>query len=204
MEYVIPTVGARGFYSLKAPYDSKIAQNEAYTCQAVRRIGDFLALNEDPLNNVYLYNGLTEEDFNNDQKENIFIVSLQSDRGQWLYVPVSYINAYPIMNGIPYQTMMLGVSLGAIPADLDLTAIQAMVSDLIFENMGIHPQISPVVTSKQKLVARNDHETIETARLARATQKKTFYGRYRALLTQFNALLQKNTELETYIKAHLP
>ena len=87
---------------------------------------------------------------------------------------------------------------------MDLTAIQSMVSDLIFENMGIHPQISPVVTSKQKLIAREDHETIETARLARATQKKTFYGRYRALMTDFNALLQKNTELETYIKTHLP
>lgn len=204
MQYVIPTVGARGFYTLQAPFNTLIAQDDAYTCQAVRRIGDYLALNEDPLNNVYIYNGLTEADFELDQKENMFIVSLQSDRGQWLYVPVRYIISYPIMNGIPYQTMMLGVSLGAVPADMDLTSIQNMVSDLVFETIGIRPQISPVVTSKQKLVSRANHEAIEIARLARATQNKTFYSRWRDLVTQFTSLLQKNTELETYIKNNLP
>lgn len=204
MNLVIPTIGARGFYNLASPFDTKFSANEMYTCQAIRRIGDYLALNEDPYTNVYLDNGLTEADFDSDQQENMYIVSLQSDKGQWLYVPARFILSYPIMNGIPYQTMMLGVGLGAIPAEMDLSALQNLVSDVIFDNLGIRPQISPVVLSKQKLIARADHEQIQAARLAQATQKKSFYSRYRDMVTLYDKALTKLAALENYIKAHHP
>lgn len=204
MSLVIPTIGARGFYNLAAPFNSKFSANEAYTCQAIRRIGDYLAMNEDPYTTVYLDNGLTQTDFDNDQQENMYIVSLQSDKGQWLYVPARYIMSYPIMNGIPYQSMMLGVGLGAIPADMDLSALQNLISDVVFDNLGIRPQISPVVLSKQTLVSRTNHDQIQTSRLALASQKKSFYSRYREMVALYNKALNKLSALETYIKAHHP
>lgn len=205
MNLVIPTIGARGYYRLAAPFDSKLSPNEMYTCQAIRRIGDYLALNEDPYNNIYLYNGLTEADFNTDQQENMYIVSLQADTGQWLYVPARYLLGYPIMNGVPYQNMMLGVGLGAVPADMNMSALQNLISDVVFDNIGVRPQISPVVLSKQKLVSRQDHEAIQTARGALASQKKSFYTRYREMVTLYNKAIAKITALETYIKAnHIP
>lgn len=202
MNLVIPTIGARGFYNLATPFDSKFSPNEMYTCQAIRRIGDYLAMNEDPFTNVYEYNGLTQVDFDADQQENMYIVSLQSDKGQWLYVPARYILSYPIMNGIPYQSTMIGVALGAIPADMDLTALQNLISDVVFDNLGIRPQMSPVVLSKQKLISRTNHEQIQTARLAQATQKKSFYSRYRDMVTLYNKAVVKLTALEEYIKTN--
>lgn len=200
MNFIIPTIGARGYYRLAAPFDTKISENEMYTCQAIRRIGDYLAMNEDPFINVYQYSGLTQADFDEDQLENMYIISLQADTGQWLYVPAKYLLGYPIMNGVPYQSMMLGVGLGAVPADMDLTALQNLISDVVFDNIGIRPQISPVVLTKQKLIPRPDHEAIQIARGALATQKKTFYTRYRETVTLLNKALTKITALEQYIK----
>lgn len=203
-DYIIPTIGATGFYKLSAPFDALLAENTMYTCQAIRRLGDYIALNEDPLTNIYLFYGLTETEFDADQKENMYVVSLQSEQGQWLYVPVRYLLSYPIMNGVPYKTMMLGVSLGAIPVDTDLNPLMTLLKNLIFENFGITPKVSPVALSKALLVSREDHDRIETARLLRASQKKTDYGRYQETLGQLNAALQKIQILEEFIEANFP
>lgn len=200
-EPIIPTIGATGFWQLSAPFDSLMAQDEMYTCQAIRRLGDYIAFNEDPLTNIYTFYGLTEDDFNADQAANMYIVSLQSEKGQWLYVPARYLLGYPIMNGVQYKTMMLGVGLGALPVDMDLSAIQTLISNVVYENLGITPKMSPVALSKALLVSRENHDRIETARLARASQKKTDYSRYRETLQQLNQANAKIQALEAFIKA---
>ncbi len=197
---IIPTIGAKGFYKLKAPFNSFLHEDEQYSCQGVRSLGDYIGFNEDPLNNIYLYYGLTEEDFNNDVANNMFIVSLQSENGQWIYVPASYLSSYPIMNGIPYQNIMLGVSLGAVPNTVDLAPIQTLIANVVYENYGVQPIIKPVILSKPKLIDVDSHNTIQNARLIRATQRKTDYGRYRELQTQYDQLQERYRILEEFVK----
>ena len=201
---IIPTIGSRGFYNLKAPFAALMVDTTPYTCQAIRRLGDYIAFNEDPLNNIYLPYGLTETDFQADLDENMYIVSLQSEQGQWLYVPASYLLSYPLQNGVPYQTYMIGVNLGAIPTSMDLTAIQTLISNLVYENLGIKPKMSPVSLSKPILVSSSDSEKIEQARLIRATQKMSDYGRYHQAQVQLQQALEKIQILEAWIKQNHP
>lgn len=196
---IIPTIGSKGFFKVKAPFDSFMFESEQYTCQGVRSIGDYIAFNEDPLNNIYLFYGLTEDDFNAHVSSNMMIVSLQSENGQWIYIPASHLLTYPLMNGIPYQIMMLGVSLGAIPNTTDLSPIQTLISNVVYENYGIRPEIKPVILSKPKLVDSETHNRIEGARLVRATNKRSDYGRYRALEIQYNELQERYRILEQYV-----
>ncbi len=201
---VIPTIGDAGYYKLKTPFDALLAENTIYTCQAIRRIGDYLAYNEDPLTDIYLANGLSETDFNTDNASNMYIVSLQSETGQWIYVPASYILAYPTTNGIPYQNFMIGVSLGALPSNVDLSAIQTLIGNLVYENLGIQPKMSPVALSKPVLVERAKHENIQRARLLRATEKKTDFGRYQEILASFLRAQDQIQKLEAFIKEKFP
>lgn len=200
---IIPTIGSKGFFKVKAPFDSYINETEQYTCQGVRSIGDYIAFNEDPLNNIYLFYGLTEDDFDGHVKDNMMIVSLQSENGQWVYVPASHLLTYPLMNGIPYQVIMLGVSLGAIPNTTDLAPIQTLVSNVIYENYGVMPEIKPVILSKPKLVDSETHTRIEGARLARAVGKKTDFGRFKQLEQQYNALREHCEILEDFIRTNM-
>lgn len=197
---IIPTIGESGYYTLKPPFDASMIPNTVYTCQGIRRIGEYLAYNEDVFTDVYVKNGLTEADFQKDQASNMYIVSLQSETGQWIYVPASYIESYPIMNGVKYQNFMLGVSLGALPVNLDLTAIQGLVSNVIYQNLGITPKIVLTALSKPVLVDTAQHETIQNARLVRATQKLTDYGRWQQTVTQLQQAVEQIQQLEAFIK----
>lgn len=196
---IIPSVGFKGFFKLKAPFSNFMNENEQYTCQAVRSIGDYIAFNEDPLNNIYLYAGLTEAEFENDVANNTMIISLQSENGQWIYVPAPYLLSFPIMNGIPYRTMMLGVSLGPVSTNLNLDAISELISNVVYENLGIRPAIKPIALSKPKLIDSSSHEMIETARLQRAVMAKTDYGRYKDMEAKYLLALEKIKILEDFI-----
>lgn len=199
---IIPNIGQSGFYSVKAPFDQFINADEVYTCKAVRFIGDYIALNEDPKTLIYEAYGLTDTDYEADVADNMYIVSLCSESGQWLYIPARYIASYPTMNGVRYHTMMMGVGLGAVPVDMDLSAIQTMVSNLIMDNLGITPAINLVQLSKPILVDRVNADKIEAARLIRAQQKKTDSFRYKETLGKLNEALLKIAELERFILAH--
>lgn len=197
---VIPTIGDSGFYTLKAPFDTLMATDTVYTCQAIRRIGDYLAYNEDVYTDVYVANGLSESDFEADQRLNMYIVSLQSEAGQWLYVPASFIISYPVSNGVQYQNFMIGVSLGALPVDTDLSPIQTLIKNVVFQNFGVTPKTNVVQLSKPVLVGSLKHEAIKTARLQRAVEKKTDFARWQEAVRDLTEAQEKIQILENYIK----
>lgn len=105
----IPTIGLRGVYTLKSPFDSLVTANTIYTCQSIRTIADYLAANEDVLSLLYTDNGLTQADYDTDLNNNTLIVALQSDSGSWVLVPTSYILSPPVIDGVTYYNYMLGV-----------------------------------------------------------------------------------------------
>jgi hypothetical protein len=200
-EQIVPSVGMTGNFQLAAPFDQHVQEGETYTCHAIRRIGDFLSLNEDPKEIIYDAYGLTEEDYENDQKANMLIVSLQSESSNWLYVPARFILSFPILNGVSYRTMMLSVCLGALPDNMDLSPLQTLVSDVVYDNIGVRPEMTPVAVTPPVLISREEHDTIVEGRLTRATQKRSYYSMYRELQITHQLALNKIQELETYIKA---
>lgn len=203
LELVIPTVGSTGYFELRAPFDNKIIVNERHTCQAIRRISDYIANNEDVKQIAYLSNGLTEQEFNAASDINMYIASLQSDRGHWLYVPVNYLIKFPITNGIPYRNITLGVALPPIPVDRNLSNIETDIANLITDALGVTPIIKQVQTSRVVLVAKDKHDLQQSARDAIANGSTTDRSRYMSLLQQHQIALDKIAELETYIKNNI-
>lgn len=201
-DYIIPTIGARGEYSLNAPFDTLMLQGEEYTCQAIRRLSDYIADNGNPQRDIYELYGISDAEYKTDLAENMYILSLQSDTGHWLYVPVSYLRSYPVANGIPYRTMMVGVCLGPMPVDSDFSHLSTMIENLTFDTLGIKPKIKLVEVSRVSLVSKEAHDGIVLARNQRASLKLTDSGRYMALQEQHQRALTKLAELEQYIKNH--
>lgn len=202
-DYPIPTVGATGYYRLKPPFDGLLSENDRYTCRAVRSITDCLANNENIKDTVYIKNGLTEADYNGDLANGVYIVSLQSDVGQWIYLPASYILGYPTTNGVEYYNALLAVNIGSIPTRLDLSTIKESISNLVYDTMGITPDIQTVQLSKVALIPEETHADITTARLNRATVTLSDSGRLRATQLELERALTKLHALENYILANL-
>jgi hypothetical protein len=198
-DLVLPTIGSSGYFEVRSPIDAVMMPNERYTCQAIRRLNDYISNNEEPKEEIYALYGLSEEEYEADVEKNNYIVSLQSELGHWVYVPAQYLLKYPIVNGIPYRTMMLGVSLPALPAEKNLSFLIQDITNLISDTLGVATVIKPVETSRVVLVSKEKHDITEAARRVVSSGKVTDRSRYTSLLIDHQAALDKIQKLEAYI-----
>ncbi len=196
---IIPSIGSSGIFVLKTPLNTLISSSEKYTCLALRKISEYLANNEEVLDIAYIKNGLTESNYNVDYKNDVIIVSLQSDTGHWLYIPVSYIESYPITNGVPYRAVMIGVSLPSIPVTKSLSNIETSIVNLITDNLGVTAIVKTVETSRVILVPKITHDATELARNIIINNNTTDAAKYNKVLQDLQAALDKITSLEQYI-----
>ncbi len=199
---IIPYIGASGYFSLLAPFDTKINQEEQYTTKAIRTISDYISNNEDIKGTIYDANGITSTIYDQHVKDDIEIVSLQSDLGHWLYIPSPYISKYPDPNGIIYRTLMLGISLPPLPVDLDLSFLHTDVSNLVIDSLGVTPVIKQVETSKPVLISEVIDIQHTAARNALSNGRTTDRAKVLKLQLDLQQALNKITELETYISTH--
>lgn len=202
-DLVLPTLGSSGYFQLRAPLDSLISANENYTCQAIRRISEYVANNENVLEQAYTGNGLTETEYEAAIETDMFIVSLQSAVGHWLYVPADYINAYPNTNGVPYRSLMIGASLPPIPANKDLSSLTTSISNLIRDTLGVNPSMGLVETSREVLVDSVVHQLAEADRQLLITNNMSDLARYNQLYQDFVDLQTKLAAAEQYIQDNL-
>lgn len=202
MTPILPVVGSTGFYELSPPFNLLVVDAVEYTCKAIRRISDYLANNEIVKDSVYTKYGIADSLYEEDLAGDAYIVSLQSRTGHWLYVPYRFILSYPSVNGVPYRSVMIGISLPALPAAQDLSVVLADVKDLVESRLGVATVAKFVETSKVTLIPSDIHET---KRVQRELQKQGDQSQYGTIvkLTKENALLRTKVQaLEAYILAH--
>lgn len=204
MSNLIPEVGSSGIYKLRAPFNTRLAQDLRYTCIAVRRLADIVAAGGDPKDLHYTSNGLSDAQYDADVANGVCIVTLQSDGSGVVYVPSSYIESYPSMGGVPYRAIALVVSLGAIPDSLDLTYLKTRIRGVVKDTIGVDRELQTVTTSPVSLIEQGTHETLEAARLAIVSESNTDYARALAAETALASARQHIAELEAYIRSQQP
>jgi len=199
MNNIVPHIGASGFYDLLPPFNNLINPEEQYTCKAVRTISDYISNNEDIKSTIYDANGIPPTEYQQQVVNDIEIISLQSDLGHWIYVPVVYIAKLPDPNGVIYRTGVIGVSLPLLPADLDLTHIHTAIKDLIVSRLGVIPAIKSIETSKPILITEAKHTQHTATRLQLTSGDVTDSSRVMRLQNTLTEALAKISELEGYI-----
>lgn len=199
---LIPPIGATGLYKLSNPFASIINTNISYTCMAVRKLSDVSAMGIDPFKVYYEPYGLTQQAYEEDLLNGICIISLQSNSGIWAYVPSSYLQGYPEVNGVPYASVALMVHLGALPDSLNLDYLKNKVKDDVQALLGVQPNVQTVVTSARTLVSQDNHRAAEQARQNNIETNQTDYSSIVALQSANAELRAKIAQLEAYILAH--
>lgn len=199
---ILPVIGSSGYYELASPFDVEVVDKIEYTCKAIRRLSDYLANNEDPKTSIYDAYEINEAIYEADLEQDAYIVSLQSRKGHWLYVPSRYILSYPSVNGVAYRSVMLGISLPPIPVSQDLTAVLSDIKDLVEHSIGASVVVKQVETSVNVLVDYSLHENTQQERNMIIEGQATLYARNVALREENDLLLEKVTALENFIKAN--
>lgn len=197
-------IGSSGTYELLPPFDTVILPEEIYTCKAIRNISEYVSYNQDPKKLVYDYYGLSENDYENDIQEDMEIVSLQNNKGVWLYVPARYIIKYPEVDGIPYHQLSMVCKIPAIEVSRDISHLKTDVINLIKDTLGVEAAVEIVEVSRTIAVTKDVSDQLKIDRALVSNGRVTDRAKYMQLLQQQQVLLDKIEGLENYIKSTLP
>jgi len=196
-------IGIKGTFELSAPYTDLVKQNVEYTCIAIRKFEDIVAEGEDPYELYYKTVGLATQNYKDDIAAGANIISIQSSDGVVIYVPDTYIVSMPNQGGVPYHVLALGVTLSALPDKTDLSYLKDRVKGLVRDTLGIACEIQEVAISALLSLSPEEHDNIESARQALIESSPTDYAKLLDMTRQRDALQQKVSQLEDYIKANL-
>ncbi len=201
---IVPTVGMAGYFTLSAPYTALVREMVEYTVTGVISIAGAIADGLDPLNDIYLEHGDTEANFNIDAAANHCLVTMQSGEGDVVTVPNSSLILIPQADGVPYSNVVLGISLSAIPEDLDLTALETELSDLIFDRIGVRSTVFSTTVGGTSILTHDQHAAVEAARVANIESDLSMRTQNTQLQDINAALIVRLARLEEYVKGTLP
>jgi hypothetical protein len=199
--YLKPPQGISGVFKLAEPFTNAVSPNVVYRIAEVRSLVGVAASGDDPYEKYYKPAGVTEEKYLEDLANDVAILSLQSTSGKWVHVPNSYLQQMPAASGVPYALCIMGINLGAIPNDLDLTYFEGQIKDLARDLLGVsNADVQATVGSETTYIEQATAKVIEQARTNVMKNVVTDRAKYLASEEQRLAAVAKIAILEKYIK----
>jgi hypothetical protein len=192
-----PPIAARGIYQLRQPW--AIPASKVYTCYAIRTFKDIYELGEDVYTRYYEPYGVTRGDFANDEGETAAIITLISDDFDVVYVPDTYIAAYPDMGIVNYQRVVLSLDFGMLPDFLDLEFIKQEMATVGTKVIGKEPDVNEAVAPTSGAITPQEHQVLEASRLANIEFQDTDYSKYLEQVRLNNDLSERIRTLEQII-----
>lgn len=197
MSSLIPAIGTKGIYELKAPYMTQ--PNELYKCVAVRSFIDIENFGVDVFDQYYSPFGIDRSVYTTDRSNGVAIVALQSEKYPPVYVPSSFILSFPDLSSKPYHHVVVSASLGALPDTLDLTFLTQQVAKVISDVIGVEPSINLGLAPMTGVVSAEQHEILTAARQAKIANRTTDYARLLEANNRISQLEQRNRTLEKIV-----
>lgn len=198
MARLTPNIGIKGAFLLKAPFATEA--DVEYTVVALRSIAEFTAKTGDPVELIYKKVGLGRPELTADQAEGAIIVVLSTKAGVLMYVPDTYILSYPFMGSIPYSHIILSVSLGMLPDDMDLTGAQQVVTSAVSDAIGVEPTVFISKGEVTDMIDEQRHVQLTISREAAIKNRETDRAKALRLASELQTANERIAEYELIIQ----
>ena len=177
-----PTVGSRGLWELKTPFQSYLPLNTTLECTAITNYGQLFSMGIDPYVTYYQKYNIPKEDYQKHSDDGGRIIFLRTDSGQVYSFPLHYLVSYPIGTGVNYCSIGIGLRLGALPLNTNVDPLIQKFEELADSMLGVNVQAETMALSEIMIVDNTSHDRLEKAR----KQKMKDYKSTLALLTEAN------------------
>lgn len=204
-----PPLLCRGRYSLTMPWST--GANVIYTCKAIRTFQDIYELGLDVYETYYKNAGFDNETdalaaFNADKAAGADIITLIADTSNpddlagspfIIYVPDTYIAAYPDMSDVKYSRMVIGIDINPAPDFLDLSFLKDQLRNAVSDVIGItNAVVTEHRTPSAGAVTPEQHEVAEAARQGAILLRETDHAKVIRLTAE---KVQLNDQITTLI-----
>ena len=201
LQYPTPSPGVAGVFKLKTPFTT--LPRERCECIAVRKLSEYIANNEDPWTDVYQPAGLEQSEYEADLARDLEIVTLITAKGYRILVPVSYVEAYPIQDGIPYRGVGIYFALPPMPVQQNLDFLATSMKEVVKSQVGVTCTSEFVETTAIQMVTVDQHLTEQTNRKVVIGTDSTFAAQVSRLQNDLLDAQGKIRQLELYIMQNL-
>lgn len=168
-----PTVGSRGLWELKTPFQSYLPLNTTLECTAITNYGQLFSMGIDPYVTYYQKHNLSKEDYQKHSDEGGRIIFLRTDSGQVYSFPLHYLVSYPIGTGVNYCSIGIGLRLGAMPLNTNVDPLIQKFEELADSMLGVNVQAETMALSEIMIVDNTSHDRLEKARKQRMKDNKS-------------------------------
>ncbi len=198
----LPSIGMTGLYTLKAPYNELIMSTTEYVCTGIESIQGSISRGEDPYTELYVANGATQSDYEEDLSSGAYLVTITSGEGDVVTFPSSALVKMPDTDGIRYRNLVLGISLSSLPDSLNLDVVKQDISDLVLDTLGVRSSVYTAQVGGVTILSKEQSAAIESARQANISSLESPLYKLHRLERDNASLIQKVAQLEAYIKQH--
>lgn len=171
MARVTPSLGLTGRFTVKPPFVLEPAM--IYEVIAVRKFEDLQVLGQDVFEDYYVPVGLQRTDFTADSREGACLVTFVDTNDRYVYIPDTYITSMPSSDNIPYQHLVVSISLGPFPEYVDLTHLLATLKATAEGILGVVATPLVHVAPTRNIISSSVHEGLEVARTNKITDQST-------------------------------
>lgn len=168
-----PQLHAKGFYKFASPWTVKAGT--IYECLAIRTFTDIYKLGQDVYRTYYEPVGLIEGvvvpgtsvpfTFSTEVAQEPNIITLRGSDGSMIYIPDTFILKVPDSTLVPYSQVVLGVSLGPLPDDVNIDIVKQDIAALVASRMGINANVKVCRAGLESNPTFDEHVLLERARL---------------------------------------
>lgn len=157
-----PPINTKGRYTVFEPYSVEL--NKVYRCTAIRTFDVLISKGIDVYAEYYAPKALDVEVYEEDYDVSASIVTLVSSEGEYLYIPNTFIESYPGMNGLDYNRKLLVIDMGLLPSTLDFSNLIPDVEDVITKVAGVSGTGEYVEVPHIHSITQDEHVQLEATR----------------------------------------
>lgn len=198
------TVGYVGGINFLSPLEKVIDVTLSYEITSVTRITEVFLNGTQPLETIYKPLGLTQENYNTDFINNIFIIGLKSVKGTDIfYVPESYTNGYSDATKIEYVGKVLAINIGLVPVKMDLSNLFFRLKETVKEYTNLDVEVSYIENSAIEMVSKEEHVIYMNKVNNLSARTPTFKELYFALKEDYDNLWKVTNNLNGAIEVNV-
>lgn len=170
----IPPVNVIGNWVLRAPY--YVDPSDIWRCDSLEGMDTLEDNGVDPYMAFYAPKGVSREQFTRDNIHGMKICTLVNEYGDFYEVPTTYIITYPKDTSVGYDTLVLSVNFGPLPATLNLDYLISQITQQCTKEIGVPVKVNMHKIPNAGLVKLEDAKTMEKDRLETISNTISHYG----------------------------
>ena len=192
-------VGDRTAFNYLPPYDNIQSNKTIYRVESLSTLSSLVEKGIDPKENIYaLYDIMS--DYESDLVNDIVIVEV-SLSSKMFYIPLNKIVDKNNEPQVAYSERMIGIKLGFIPDDEDISSLISDIDLLIKARLGItsndKSHIADKVVSGEVVITESQHLEYQNTRNSLKTESGNYMTLYYNLQNRHQETITKLQSLET-------